>query len=306
MSNIRIYIGFLFFLLIGLFVYSHFTPFPSNQNNLSADYKPQRIICAAPSVTEIVYALGLGDKVIGISEFTTFPKEAMQKESIGGLVNPNLERIAALHPDIIIMQGQIRKLTDYCEHKGIHAVTVFMRNLPAIFEDIRTIGKALGEAGKADALVLTLREQLNEVKKRTLSTNREDVFVCISRKRDSLINILTTGKNTFLTELIDIAGGKNIFDDLETDYPQISKESFIVRAPKVILDLQPTYNPTEEKHKEMVKDWQEMPLIPAVASGRVYLVTDDSILIPGPRLGEAAKRLFDYIHDVTTDASKTD
>ena len=292
MKRFQIYIGFLIFLSLGVFAYVYFTHFQSPASEIVPAGSPQRIICAAPSVTEIVFALGMGDKVVGISEFTTYPPEALKKEMIGGLVNPNMERISALNPDLVIMQGEIRKLTDYCQHKSIPAVKVFMRDLPAIYSEIKVIGKALGCPEKAEELVQSLDQQLNTIRKKALESKPAQVFVCISRKRDSLTNLLTSGKNTYLTELLEIAGGKNIFGDVALDYPQISKESLLTRAPEVVLDLQPAENGTID----MLKDWQQMPLLPAVSSGRVYVVTDESIMIPGPRMGQAVQRFYDLIH----------
>jgi iron complex transport system substrate-binding protein len=267
---------------------------PSRESD--PDRMPMRIVCAAPSVTEFVFALGMGDKIVGVSDFAHWPPEAREKEKIGGLVNPNMERITAMNPDLIIGQGEIALLSAYCRQKNIPYLQVTMRNIEVIYDEVMQIGRALGCEDRAMVFVQECRDGFDAIQQRASRKEPKKVLLCISRKKGMVANILTTGRGTFLNEIVAIAGGRNIFDDLETDYPQISKESVLMRAPDYILELRPVSPFESSIDASILDDWKQMPLIPAVASGTVFLVTEDYMVIPGPRMIQAAQRVYEILH----------
>lgn len=285
------------FFSIGLFlafILSFFTSLRPELDETAS--QPSRILCAAPSVTEIAFALGQGHRVIGVSDFTTYPPEALEKEKIGGIANINMERITALQPDLLLVQGTVPKLEEYAQQKQIPLYKVTMKDLPTIYADILQIGYALACPAAAESLVARLQTELAAIQKKADQLPPQAVFLCISRKKGTLTNLLTTGQGTYLDQLVALCGGRNIFADLTVDYPQISKESLLLRKPDVILELQPDSPYPLNAQQEIQKEWQQMPLLPAVASGRVYQVTEDYILIPGPRMALAAQELFSRIH----------
>ncbi len=258
---------------------------------------PNRIICSAPSIAEIVFALGQGERVVGVSDFASYPPEVKEKERIGGYFNPNRERILALKPDLVIIQGVMEKLTAFCKEKAIPILQVDIDDLATAYSAITKIGETLGCKEKAEQLVHDLRKKLNTLRKKAAeikSTPR--VFLCLSRKEGSLANILTTCNSTFLGELVQLAGGKNIFGELNVEYPQISKESLMKRMPEVILEFRPFSSFGTEISTAIIEDWNEMNILPAVSSSRVFLVTEEYMMIPGPRLDQAAQLIFELIH----------
>lgn len=259
---------------------------------------PERIVCAAPSVTEVVFALGRGNRVIAVSEFTAYPPEALNREKIGGLVNVNYERITALRPDVVITQGKSQKLETFCRRKSIAYLTTSFRDLTTIYKDIRHIGAILHCEDEAARLNRQIKSKLGEVRRQAAEFAPLKVFLCLSRQKDSLRNVMTAGQGTFLNELLNIAGGDNVFGELTAEYPQVSMESLVARKPQVILEMRPFLQPTRSS-QQILEDWNQLDVLPAVANERVHLVTADFMLIPGPRIPNTAALLFHTIHQGT-------
>ncbi|MBI4532156.1 MAG: ABC transporter substrate-binding protein [Candidatus Latescibacteria bacterium] len=260
------------------------------------DEEPRRVICMAPSITETVFTLGLGDRVVGVSDFCTFPEEATKKERCGGWLNPNLEKITALHPDLVIIQGKHQKVRNYCQRRHIALLGVDMQDTASIFREIRNIGRALGCPTCAETLVSRIERDLQDVKWGVEGRPRPRVFLLIGRTPGSLAGLYTPGQGSFLAEVLEIAGGENTFGNVTQSYPQVSKESLVQRAPEVILEMQPGKIFTPEQVATLKADWQAIPSLPAVRNDRIYVITDDFALIPGPRIGRLARRIASVLH----------
>lgn len=256
---------------------------------------PQRVICAAPSAVEIVFALDCGDRVVGVSDFVVYPPEATEKPLIGGYFNPNYERILSMKADLLILQGKSEKLTLFCKDNKIKLLRIDMTDIETILSDIQKVGHALGVDEKAGALAQSIQQRLDRVKGNAASfPTKPNVFISLGRKQGALSNITTCGGGTFMSELLILAGGENTFGDLGDEYPQISLESLTKREPEVILDFQLE---NIDNAQEAIQDWQKAELLPAVKNGNVRAVTESYFLIPGPRLPLAAERLVELIHD---------
>lgn len=263
----------------------------------TAGERPERVVCAVPNIVEIVYALGQGDRVVAVSDFATYPPEAMEKPKMGGYINPNLERIIALEPDLVIAVGLWEKLARLCEEKNIPLLRTEIETLDSLYEGIRSIGEAMGCPGAASELTAEIRAGLDAVRERARTQpGRPDVFLCLSREEGEITQLSTVGSNTFLSELITIAGGRNIFGDLPDRYAQVSREALIQRQPDVVIELRPEDIHQRRAPADILSDWNALPVLPAVANGRVRLVTEDYIKIPGPRIVQSAERLFQILH----------
>jgi iron complex transport system substrate-binding protein len=255
----------------------------------------RRIICAAPSVTEIVFALGMGERVVGVSDFSTFPQEARTVTPIGGLINPNKEKITALQPDLLIIQGKNESLSRFCEEHGIRFLSIEINTLEDIWTAIHTIGLTLKAEKKASALIQKIKDDLQEIEVRIQNRPLKKVFLTLGHTPGDLTGLMTTGPGTFLNELVLVAGGENIFSDASGLYPQISKESLVKRQPEVIIEAIPGGIP-EEKLKLLKKDWSQLPMIPAVKSGNIHFLTEDFLLIPGVRVSQTVRRFAEIFH----------
>jgi iron complex transport system substrate-binding protein len=261
---------------------------------------PQRILCMVPSATEAVFALGGGDRVIGVSDFCRFPPEASQKVRLGGAFNPNYERLLALTPDLLITQGVSEKLTAFCRQKNITLLQVQNNNIATIYLDILRIGQALGCSDRAVRLCAEMVEALDAVRARVRDLPCQGVFFCIGRTPGSLSGLSTIGPNSFISQPITVAGGRNIFPDVKEDYPLISKESLLQRQPDVIIEVYLGPELSAERREQLLADWQVLPNLPAVRTGRIYFPQQEFLIVPGPRLAQAADLLARLIHPEAT------
>ncbi len=257
---------------------------------------PQRIICMTPSVTETVFALECGNLIIGVSDFCDYPAEAAEIEKLGGFINPNLERLLALTPDLIIAQGKSERIIEFCQRENVPFLQVQMSNIETVYADINRIAAALGCPAQAQKLINQIQTSLDKTSARVASLNRPRVFLSLYRTGGSLTGITTVGGATFLSELIEIAGGTNIFAELKKEYPQISKESLLKRQPDIVIEPCQHDTLNENQKKQRLAEWQALGSIPAAQNNRIYFIHESTILKPGPRLAQIADYLARLIH----------
>lgn len=257
---------------------------------------PQRIVCMAPSITETVFALGAGDRVVGVSDYTTFPPEAKTKPRVGGLSDTNLAAILRLDPDLIVIQFRHRALEETCRRRNIRVVKVAMRQLSSIYADIRKLGGVLGAAERAEGICRRIDADIATVRKRVAGRPNVKAAFVLEHVPGSLKDIFVAGKGSLLTEMIAVARGKNIFDDLDKPYEQVSLAAVVARAPEVIIEPRQGRPFTDKDRERYLKDWQALPNVPAVKDNRVHFITDDYITIPGPRVARIAARLAEVLH----------
>ncbi len=283
------------FLAAGCVLFSVFFLYPGQSS--ASDAKdpgnpgPTRIIALAPSATEILFALGCGDRVVGIADFCTYPPEALTLPKVGGFYNPNLERLTALSPDLVIVQGKHERVARFCKRRGTPVFHVNITRLWAVFGEVQRLGKALESEDQAKKLVEDIRGQLKKLKARVSAFPRKKVFICIGRGQGGLDSLYTAGGQSYVSDIIAAAGGTNIYADVMMPYPEASKESLLRRAPDVIIEMRPNETMTPEKIKKAKKDWDVLEGIPAVENKNIHIFTDDMLLIPGPRMGQAADTL---------------
>jgi ABC-type Fe3+-hydroxamate transport system substrate-binding protein len=248
---------------------------------------PHRVICLMPSVTDTVYALGAGDDVVGISDYTKYPVAALTKPSVGDLIKPSIETILSLHPDLVIgvqPKGPM-EVTVQLERAGIPIFLVSPHGIAGILHSVDTIGLALNRAQQADALVHSLEQRMDAVKARTKDQPAPRVFMPVWYDP-----ITTIGKNAFITEIIEAAGGRSVTDDLPTEWPQISMEVVLGRAPDALLLVR-----GGKMTLAVLQDRPGWSSMAAVRAKRVYYV-DDRINYPSPLAIDALEDLAKEFH----------
>jgi len=193
---------------------------------------PHRVICLMPNVTDTVFALGAGDDVVAISDYTEFPAAALKKPSVGDLINPSIETILSMRPDLVIgvQPTGPMEVTNQLERVGIPVFLISPHGLAGIFHSVETIGTALNRTPEADALVHSLQQRVDAVRARTKDQPTPRVFMPIWYDP-----ITTIGKNAFITEIIEAAGGRSVTDDLPMEWPVINMEVLLERAPDALL-----------------------------------------------------------------------
>ncbi len=254
------------------------------------------IITMAPHLTETVFALGQGARVVAVGSFDDYPPEAAALPKAGGYVDPNLEKIASLSPELLILPGKHQKVTDFAALKSIPVLNVNMDSLASIDAGIATIGKALGCEREADALRARITSELDAVRKAVAGLPRPKVLIITMRTEHTLNNLYTANRTSFISEVVECAGGDNLFADAEMNYLKASKETVVVREPEVILELHAGEKLSESEQAQYIADWQQLPMLPAVQKGRIYLVLESYAARPGPRVAEIARIVAKDLH----------
>ncbi len=261
---------------------------------------PERIISTSPSITEMLYALGLGDKVVGVTSYCHFPPEVRDKAKIGNYLRPDLETIVSLQPDLVVALAEHGELRPRLERLGLKVLDLQHNDLTGIYRSINKLSQQTGVPERGAALVQRIQNDLEAVRRRAEDLPRRSTLFIVGRTPGAIQGVVVVGAGPFLNELIEIAGGDNLLREAGQHYPQISRETILVRRPEVILDMgdmAATDGVTAEHKRSIEALWRrEFPQIPAVTAGRVYAVADDRYVVPGPRVAEAAKMLFELIH----------
>ena len=260
------------------------------------DSEPARIITLAPNITEIVYFLGLGDRVVGVTDFSSYPPEARSIPKVGSYVDLNVEKIISLAPDLVIgtADGNQPEIVALLERAGIPVFVVNPRSIEAVMETVVAIGRVCGVERTAAALADELARKVQGIVHRVESRERPVVFLQVNTRP-----IMTANRNTFLNDLIVLAGGRNMAEDEPITYPRLSLEEVVRRKPDVIIisSMERGSNFSEARQQ-----WLRWTTIPAVRDGRVHLVDSDLIDRPSPRIVQGLRLLASYFHpDVVWD-----
>jgi iron complex transport system substrate-binding protein len=254
------------------------------------DKEPKRIVTLAPSLTETVYFLGLGARVVGVTEYSSYPPAARRKPKVGSYVDLNAEQIISLSPDLVIgtIDGNQPAIIELIEKAGIPVFLVNPRNTHQVIETILDIGRLCGVADKAEALTGELSTRVEEIVAKTAGLDRPLVFLQVNANP-----IMSVNAGTFSSDLIRLAGGRNMADREPITYPRISLEEVLKQGPQVIIVSSMERGGEFERVK---RRWLSLRTIPAAKSGRVYLVDSDLIDRPSPRIVEGLELLARRIH----------
>ncbi|CUS97647.1 cobalamin-binding protein [Candidatus Kryptobacter tengchongensis] len=249
---------------------------------------PQRIVSLAPSITEILFFLGLGDRVVGVTRYCNFPPEAQRKRVIGGVIDPNYEIIASLKPDLIIMtvEGNTREAFDKLSELGFKIFVTNPRNFDGILKTILDFGKICGVEARANYLVDSLKLELEKIKDVNTGKKKPKILVLIS-----LNPLMSAGKNTFINEIIERAGGVNVAGKLKQNYPIFSREEILKVNPDMIILTE-----SEIEKEELLKQFPEWRYINAIKENRIFKIEPDIILRPSPRVILATKVIAQMIN----------
>jgi iron complex transport system substrate-binding protein len=257
---------------------------------------PQRIITIAPNSAEVICTLGACDRIVGVSKFCVYPPQLLDRPGVGGLSDPDLERIAALRPDLLVMRGRNDALERLCEDLHIPIYKDETDTMPGIENCLGELGARLGLNEQAKAIIKEFHDRLDAIRSRIAGKTKPRVLLTVSRQPDRLANVLTTGKGTFLDQMIEIAGGVNVFGQLDMIYPQVSPEGMLAQQPDVIIELMPDLKLTTALKEQMVEQWKRLGSMPAVTKNRIYVLTDENGLIPSPRYVEIIDKVSRLLH----------
>jgi iron complex transport system substrate-binding protein len=248
---------------------------------------PHRIICLVPSITDDVFSLGVGDDVVAVTDYVRFPAEAQKKPSVGSIMSPSIETIASLHPDLILGTPKSNQQTtlDKLQAMGIPVFLVDPHGLAGILHSITSLGTALNREQQATALTTNLQHRIDAV--RASVRGKPIVSVFMPQWYDPVITI---GKGAFITEIIEAAGGHSITSDIPQEWPHVSMETVIARAPESLLLVR-----GGKTNFDVLKDKPGWDTLPAVKLRRAYYV-DRRVDFPSPVAIEALEDLAKQFH----------
>jgi len=267
---------------------------PSSQ----AGAAPRRIVSLSPSVTEVLFALGLGDRVVGVSRYCRYPPEARSKAQVGGYLDPSYEAILALQPDLVVLRCENEQFVKSFRDLGLKLLLVDHDSVEGVLDSMTAIGRRCGAEAKAQQMVAEIQAQMHRITEKTAGLDRPRVLLVVERTLGSgkIQNVYVTGSNSFLNRMILLAGGKNACPDSTAGFPVVSGEGIVRMNPQVIIDLVAAGMQAGLSEKENLRDWQQLPDVEAVRTGRVYLVDDDYAFIPGPRFILLVEKFARLIH----------
>ena len=247
-----------------------------------------RIVSLVPSVTETLFALGVGNQVVGVSSYDDYPPDVLKLPKVGSFLTPNLEAIAALRPTLVIgrdissNQRELRAMRAL----GYEVVTVEDDSLAQIEWSIRTIGARVGKSHEADAAIASIEASVTDVRTRVAPLPKLRTLMLVGHQP-----IVAVGRGTFLDDLLKIACADNIADASSQQWPQLSMEFIVAMRPAVIIDGQMGSDAAMPS-----QFWNSYQTIPAVRNQRVNGYPEDPTLHPGPRVGATLEILAKLIH----------
>ncbi|KAB8145657.1 ABC transporter substrate-binding protein [Chloroflexia bacterium SDU3-3] len=253
---------------------------------------PQRIISLAPSNTEILFAVGAGPQVVGVTQFCNYPAEATKLPQVGGFSAKTIsvETIVSLKPDVVFAGDESQQqVIEALEQVKIPVVAVKASTLDEVYQNIALVGQATGHSADAATVVADMQAKAAGVVAKLKDVDaKPKVFYQVYDEP-----LMTAGPRTFIGQLVELAGGQNIFADAQDDYPQISAEEVVSRNPEVVLGPESSSSTLTVEQITQRPGWQN---IAAVKDGRVVLVNDDIVSRPGPRLVDALEAIAKALH----------
>ncbi len=269
---------------------------------LAALAAPMRIVSTAPSFTETTFALGAGDRVIAVSTYCHYPEAANQLPRIGSYLKPNVEAIARLKPDLVLVHAEQRQIIEQFKTLGLRVLPLRNNTLDEVTASIRDLGAALELSAAAAKLEQKIRTRLKTLESVNMGKKPVSMLFVVGRTPGKLDGMIVVGKGSFLNELIRVAGGKNVMADSPVTYPKISIEAILRLDPDVIVDMgdmAETTGVTDAHIRSVVQLWRDQSGIRAAQQGRVFAVAADIFVVPGPRVTEAAEAFSRMLHGGT-------
>lgn len=262
---------------------------------LFAEQRPSRIISAIPAVTEMLFAIGAGPQVVAVGSFDTYPPEIAGLARVGALIDPDLEKMLALKPDLVVVYETQVDLRRQLERARIPVFRYRHAGLADVTAIVRALGARVGRAAAADAVAADIERSLGAIRTRVAGRRRPRTLVVFGRETGALRGIYASGGVGFIHDMVEAAGGTNIFADVRRESVQATSELILARGPDVIVELNAAPISDAGRAAERAV-WQVLSAVPAVRNGRVHMIGDERTVIPGPRVAQGTELIARVLH----------
>jgi len=255
-----------------------------------------RIVSLVPALTEMLFAIGAGPQVVAVSSYDEFPPQVKSLPRVGALLDPDMERILALRPDLVVSYGS---QTDVQAQLGRAKIRVFSyrhAGLNGVFATLKELGAAVGRTAESERLSQEIRTGLDGIQARVRGRPRPRTLLVFERDPASLRGVYVSGGVGFLHEMLGIAGGVNVFADIARESVQPSVETMLARAPEVILEVRATGLLAAADVTQAKRVWGALASVPAVQQGRILILTGDHLVVPGPRVVQGTEAFARALH----------
>jgi len=258
--------------------------------------KPRRIVSLAPNLTEILFALGLDEQIVAVSNDSDYPPESANRKKVGTFWQPNIEAVIAAKPGLVITLSfeQQKAVAETLNRLGYQVLTLKTEKLEELWTAIKKIGIATGHKRQADMLVKNMKTQFRDLQSKFSSTNKVKVLWVVGVE-----NLCVAGRNTFINELIEMVGGENAIGPTVSQYPQIGTEELITCGAEIIIQSAMRTRSISEQQRAAEAFWSKWANLPAVKNNRIYVVDSDLVLRLGPRLTQGAEMVARCLHPDT-------
>jgi iron complex transport system substrate-binding protein len=243
----------------------------------------------------MLFAIGAGPQVVAVSSFDRYPPEVEKLQRVGALIDPDVERILSLRPDLVVVYASQTSLREQLERAKIPMYVYSHAALPDITTTIKALGERVGQASAAAELARGIEARIDSTRKRLAGRPRPRTLIVFDRERLALRGIYASGGIGFIHDMVDAAGGENVFADVKQQAVQATTELILARRPEVILELRGDPLPPEVRQREIAV-WRSLSSAPAVRNGRVYFVDQQLTVIPGPRVADAIELMARSLH----------
>jgi len=258
---------------------------------------PRRIISLIPAATEMLFAVGAGAHVVAVSSYDRYPPEVTRLPTVGALIDPNVERILSLKPDLVVVYASQTDLKRQLARADIAVYEYKHAGLADVTETIRALGERTGNGTQANAVAGRIEHELADIRSRVQALPKPRTLLVFGREPASLRGLYASGGVGFLNDMLETAGGVNVFAGVKLQSVQASTEQVLAARPDVILETRASNEsfPIGQRGSEM-DAWKTLPSVPAVKNGRVFFLSDDRIVVPGPRVAEGTLLIAKTLH----------
>ena len=262
----------------------------------AAQEHPTRIVSIVPALTEALFAMGAGDRVVGVGSFATHPAEVASRARVGGLIDPDMEQIFALRPDLVLLYESQRDQIAQLRRAGIPVFAHAHGGLTDTLSVIRRLGARIGQAEDAARVSGAIETRLAALRSRLGGRTPPRVLLVFGREPGSLRNVYASGGVGFLHDMLAAAGGRNVFAAVRRESVQLTSEAILAAAPEVIVELTYDKRMTPATQAAEIAVWDRLPAVPAVRTRRVHLLLGNQFVQPGPRLADATEAIAQVLH----------